>query len=100
MIDIDSRVRYESTEGSVVGVDVWSQEFGEEIGFFMGCGSGADFAVLFYLARVAGFKHCSTSQRLLFCLKRLRKVVEEWVESGVERDVVEDCEDEEDYHAN
>ena len=99
-------------QGSIVGVDVRLEELGHEVGL-LGWRGGFDYlvALLVVLAilgyavvacactvLVAGFSSQETSNRLLLCFQGLGQVVQEWVESGVKGDVVENREDQEDDH--
>lgn len=101
--------RDEAAEGMVIGVEVRTQEFGDEIRFLVRCGAevfscGIDargretVAFLHAIGSRGGAAIFGRKQGLLFRLEGLGEVFEKGFEGRVEGKVEEDDEDEEDNH--
>lgn len=103
VVHIKEALGNELTESVVVGINVGSEELGEQVGLLDRWGGSGDFAagLLFdVLGTVAGSCFDGAEEAFLLGFKRAREAVEERVKSRVEGEVVEDGKDEEDDHAD
>lgn len=91
---------YEATHGGIIVVDVWLEELGEHVGFLVwslfGLGDGRAFLAVLVVSVV--LFALFLEQAAFFGVHGFGEVIDHGAERGVQRDLVERGEDEEEDH--
>ena len=90
VVHVEEAVGDHLAERRVVGVDVRCEELGEHVGLLHGCRGGYFAAGLLFDVLGAVARSCfgGGEEAFLLCFEGAGKAIEEWVEGGVEGEMV------------